>query len=99
MAYLLLNGQLPKTDELTKWNATIGSHAMVHESVRQFLDGFRWGSHTMGMLVSVLGAKSTFYPDSRNMSSPELMDLHIARLVSKVATVAALCYRHSRGLP
>ncbi len=82
-----------------EWEETIASHAMVHESIRNFLDGFRWGSHTMGMLVSVLGAKSTFYPDSRNLSSPELMELHIARLVSKVATVAALCYRHSRGLP
>jgi citrate synthase len=99
VAYLLLNGELPKTAELDEWKDTIASHAMVHESIRNFLDGFRWGSHTMGMLVSVLGAKSTFYPDSRNMSSPELMELHIARLTSKVATVAAMCYRHSRGLP
>ena len=99
VAYLLLNGELPKAPELETWKQTIASHSMVHESVRQFLDGFRWGSHTMGMLVSVLGAKSTFYPDSRNIASPELMELHIARLTSKVATVAALCYRHSRGLP
>ena len=99
VAYLLLNGELPNTEELKTWESTIADHAMVHESIRNFLDGFRWGSHTMGMLVSVLGAKSTFYPDSRNISSPELMDLHIARLTSKVATVAALCYRHSRGLP
>ena len=98
-AYLLLNGELPKADELAEWEETIADHAMIHESIRNFLDGFRWGSHTMGMLVSVLGAKSTFYPDSRNMSSNELMELHISRLVSKVASVAAFCYRHSRGLP
>jgi len=98
-AYLLLNGELPNAKEQKEWEATIASHAMVHESIRKFLDGFRWGSHTMGMLVSALGAKSTFYPDSRNMASLELMELHIARLVSKVASVAALCYRHSRGLP
>ncbi len=99
VAYLLLNGELPNQNELNEWKETIASHAMIHESIRNFLDGFRWGSHTMGMLVSVLGAKSTFYPDSRNLSSPELMELHIARLVSKVATVGAFCYRHSRGLP
>lgn len=99
VAHLLLNGELPKNDELKAWEEEIASHAMIHESIRNFLNGFRWGSHTMGMLVSVLGAKSTFYPDARNMSSPELMDLHIARLVSKVATVGAFCYRHSRGLP
>ncbi len=99
VAYLLLNGELPNEKELTAWELTIADHAMIHESIRNFLDGFRWGSHTMGMLVSVLGAKSTFYPDSRNMESPELMQLHISRLVSKVATVAAFCYRHSVGLP
>ncbi|HAA76055.1 TPA: citrate (Si)-synthase [Candidatus Latescibacteria bacterium] len=98
-AYLLLNGELPSSNELEGWEQTIASHGMIHESIRNFLDGFRWGSHTMGMLVSVLGAKSTFYPDARNMSSQELMELHISRLVSKVATVAAFCYRHSRGLP
>ncbi len=98
-AYLLLNGELPSSNELEEWEQTIASHGMIHESIRNFLDGFRWGSHTMGMLVSVLGAKSTFYPDARNMSSQELMELHISRLVSKVATVAAFCYRHSRGLP
>lgn len=98
-AYLLLNGELPTEQELAEWEETIAEHAMIHESIRNFLDGFRWGSHTMGMLVSVLGAKSTFYPDARNISSPDLMELHIARLVSKVATVAAYCYRHSRGLP
>ena len=99
VAYLLLKGELPNGQELEDWEATIASHAMIHESIKNFLDGFRWGAHTMGMLVSVLGAKSTFYPDSRNMSSPELMQLHISRLVSKVATVAAFCYRHSVGLP
>jgi len=99
VAYLLLNGELPNEKELKDWETTIASHAMIHESIKNFLDGFRWGAHTMGMLVSVLGAKSTFYPDSRNMSSPELMQLHISRLVSKVATVAAFCYRHSVGLP
>ena len=98
-AYLLLNGELPSQSELAGWEETIAGHSMIHESIRNFLDGFRWGSHTMGMLVSVLGAKSTFYPDARNMSSQELMELHISRLVSKVATVAGFCYRHSRGLP
>ena len=80
-AYLLLNGELPNAAEQKEWEETIAGHAMVHESIRNFLDGFRWGSHTMGMLVSVLGAKSTFYPDSRDMASVEMMDLHISRLV------------------
>ncbi len=98
-AYLLLYGNLPNSGQYTSWVQKVKSHAMIHESIKNFLDGFRWGSHTMGMLVSVLGAKSTFYPDAREIEDPEVMDLHIARLVSKVATVAAFGYRHSRGLP
>jgi citrate synthase len=53
----------------------------------------------MGMLVGALGALSTFYPDARNIEDEDVLDLHICRLVGKVATVAAFGYRHSRGLP
>ncbi len=99
VAYLLLYGELPQQDAYEMWVNKVKSHAMIHESIKNFLEGFRVGSHTMGLLVSVLGAKSTFYPDAREIADPEVMDTHISRLVSKVATVAAFGYRHSRGLP
>ena len=99
VAYLLLYGELPRQDAYETWVRKVKSHAMIHESIKNFLEGFRVGSHTMGMLVSVLGAKSTFYPDAREIADPDVMDTHISRLVSKVATVAAFGYRHSRGLP
>ena len=99
VAYLLLNGELPAQQQLEGWEQTIAEHAMLHESIKQFLEGFRYDSHTMGMLVGALGALSTFYPDARDISDQEVLDLHICRLVGKVATVAAFGYRHSRGLP
>ncbi len=99
VAYLLLNGELPAQQQLEGWEETITEHEMLHESIKQFLEGFHYDSHTMGMLVGALGALSTFYPDARDISDEEVLDLHICRLVGKVATVAAFGYRHSRGLP
>ncbi|MDP6042150.1 MAG: citrate synthase [Candidatus Latescibacteria bacterium] len=99
VAYMLLQGELPSQDELDVWCNTIRERQALHESVKLFLDGFRYDAHTMGMLVGALGALSTFYPDARNIEDEDVLDLHICRLVGKVATVAAFGYRHSRGLP
>lgn len=99
VAHLLLYGALPTQPELDVWEKDIVSNSMVHESIKQILGGYRYNAHTMGMLVGVLGAKSTLYPDSRNIEDPEVVDLHTRRLVAKVATVAAFGFRHSRGLP
>lgn len=99
VAYLLLYGELPNREELGIWEQDILANAMVHESTKQILSGYRYNAHTMGMLVGVLGAKSTLYMDSRNIEDPDVLELHTRRLVSKVATVAAYGFRHSRGLP
>jgi len=99
VAHLLLYGALPTQPELDVWEKDIVSNSMVHESIKQILAGYRYNAHTMGMLVGVLGAKSTLYPDSRTIDDPEVVDLHTRRLVAKVATVAAFGFRHSRGLP
>lgn len=99
VAYLLLYGELPSQSDLGDWSATIRDHQMLHESIKTYLSGFNYDSHTMGMLVGALGALSTFYPDARDISDEEVLDLHCCRLVGKVATIAAFGYRHSRGLP
>ena len=98
-ALLLLEGELPSADRLASWEREIMSHVMIHESIKVFLGGFQYDAHTMGMLVGALGALSTFYPDARDISDEEVRDRHISRLISKVSTVAAFGYRHSRGLP
>ena len=98
-ALLLLEGELPSADRLASWEREIMSHMMIHESIKVFLGGFQYDAHTMGMLVGALGALSTFYPDARDISDEEVRDRHILRLISKVSTVAAFGYRHSRGLP
>ena len=99
IAWLLLNGELPSEKEYDGFCADIKKDSMLHESIKKFLEGFRYDSHTMGMLVGVLGALSTFYPDARDISDDETRESHIFRLIGKVTTIAAFGYRHSRGLP
>ncbi|MEM7676248.1 MAG: citrate/2-methylcitrate synthase, partial [Myxococcota bacterium] len=98
-AYLLLKGVLPHPDRLRMWRQNITVHTMVHENVKKFLDGFRHDAHPMGMLVSTIGALSTFYPEANQIFDRENRRLQIRRLIGKTPTLAAFCYRRSRGLP
>ena len=99
VAYLLIDGELPKRGQLDDFVDNITSHTMVHENIRKFIDGFRYDAHPMGVLVSTVGALSTFYPDAKNVKDPEARRLQIHRLIAKITTLAAYAYRHRRGLP
>ena len=99
VAFLLLYGELPAAKELEDWTDNIKDHELIHESIKGFLSGFGYNAHTMGMLVGALGALSTFYPESRKIHEEDLLELHTARLIGKVATIGAFGYRHSRGMP
>ncbi len=98
-SYLILFKKLPNRDELGKWVDDVTHHTLLHENVKKFIEGFRYDAHPMGILISTLGALSTFYPDARNISDPESRRLQITRLIAKTPTIAAMAYRHMRGLP
>jgi len=99
VAYLLNVGELPNRAQLDKWVSDITYHTYVHTNLIKFLEGFRYDAHPMGMLLGVVGALSTFYPDAKDIHDPANRYLQKVRLMSKVPTIAAFCFRHSRGLP
>ena len=99
VAYLLLNGELPTLDELDSWNSRVMRHAMLHENVRKFMDGFHYDAHPMGMLISTVAALSTFYPDVRKIADRTCRRKQIVRLIGKMPTLAAFAYRHRLGRP
>lgn len=99
VAYLILHGELPTEDELNHWADEVRHHTMLHETTKKFLEGFRYDAHPMAMFVSTVAALATVYPDSRKVLDPEVRRKQIARLVGKVPTIAAYCYRHSLGYP
>jgi len=74
-------------------------HTYVHTNVQKFLEGFRYDAHPMGMLLGAVGALSTFYPDAKEIGDSEGRKLQRVRLLAKLPTIAALVFRHSRGLP
>ncbi len=99
-AYLLLNGDLPTADQLAKWQYDVTHHTMIHENMRKrFVDGFHYDAHPMGMFISATAALGTFYDDAKDIFDKDSLDKQILRLVAKVPTIAAMCYRFSQGLP
>ncbi|MGD0215615.1 MAG: citrate synthase [Terriglobales bacterium] len=99
VAYLLLNGDLPTATELQDWVYEITHHTMLHETTKQFMEGFRDNAHPMAMLVSTVAALSTIYPDAKNVHDPAVRLLQIKRLVGKMPSIAAMSYRHMVGFP
>jgi citrate synthase len=98
-AYLLLHGELPNRGELESWTGEITLHTMLNENVKTLMDGFRYDAHPMGMLISTVGALSTFYPEAKRIGDPAVRRKQILRLIAKVPTAAAFTYRHIIGMP
>jgi citrate synthase len=99
VAYLLIHGDLPTKKQYEEWSHEITIHTFVHENVKDFMQGFRYDAHPMGMLLASVGALSTFYPDAPQIKDAEVRYLHIIRLIAKMPTLAAFAYRHNRGMP
>ncbi len=100
VAYLLLHGELPTTEQFEVWRHEITYHTFIHENVRKrFLDGFHYDAHPMGMLVSAVAALSTFYADAKDIFNPDARAKQIIRLIAKMPTLAAAAHRFSVGMP
>jgi citrate synthase len=98
-AYLIIYGELPNRAQLDEWTGNITTHTMLHENIKQLMESFRYDAHPMGMLLSTVGALSTFYPDAKNTTDPESVDLKTYRAIAKMPTIAAFAHRNSVGLP
>ena len=99
VAYLLLHGELPTQAQLDDWVHSITYHTFVHENLKQFIEGFRYNAHPMGMLMATVSALSTFYPEASKIGDPENRMLQITRLIAKMPTLGAFAYRHQLGKP
>ena len=98
-AYLMLYGELPNKAQLEEWTHNITYHSIIHENIKKLIDGFHHDAHPMGILVSTVGALSTFYPEAKKIFDVKSRHDQTYRLISKMPTLAAFAYRHSLGLP
>lgn len=100
VAYLLIYGELPKERELEEFVHQVTRHTLIHEDMKKFYEGYPAKAHPMGVLASMIGALSTFYPESQKSELiPEEVDRTIRRLIAKISTIAAWSYKKSQGFP
>jgi citrate synthase len=100
VAYLLIHGDLPSSEQLDQWVHNVTHHTFIHENMRKrFVDGFHYDAHPMGMFVSALAALGTFYDGAKEIENPTARRHQKLRLIAKAPTIAAMMYRFSVGLP
>lgn len=99
VCYLLMHGELPTKTEKNLFIKHIKNHTMVHEQLRNFFNGFRRDAHPMAIMVGVVGALSAFYHDSLDINNPEHRNTAALRMIAKMPTIAAMCYKYSIGMP
>jgi citrate synthase len=99
VAYLLLYGELPTPVQLEDFTRIITHHTMINESLLRFFQGFHNNAHPMAMMVGVVGSLSAFYHDSMDISDPRHREISAHRLIAKIPTIAAACYKHNVGEP
>jgi citrate synthase len=99
VAYLLYFGELPTQNQLDEFVNIVLSHTLIHEQTKKFIDGFRHDAHPMGMFLSTVAALSTFYKEGKNIFDAQNRLIQFERMMAKMPTIAAFCYRHSVGMP
>ncbi len=99
VCYLLLNGELPNKQQKEEFDASVRYHTMVHEQINFFFRGFRRDAHPMAIMVGVVGALSAFYHEALNINDPVSRQTAANRLIAKMPTIAAMCYKYSIGQP
>ncbi len=98
-AYLLIYGELPNEQQLSRWSNLLTRHSLLHEDMKRFFDGFPSTAHPMAVLSSMVCSLSTYYPEDHDIDDKESMDRTYARLISKVRTIAAYAFKKSIGQP
>ncbi|MDZ4811785.1 MAG: citrate synthase [Pseudomonadota bacterium] len=98
-SYLLINGELPSSDQFRTFEHDVTHHTMMHESIKTFLHGFHYDAHPMAMLCGTIGSLAAFYHDTLDIEDPAQRKLAAIRLIAKMPTIAAACYRYTIGWP
>ena len=99
VAYLLIFGELPNIDQLTKFQNDIKANSFVDEDVKKIIDAFPKAAHPMGVLASLTSALTAFNPSSVNVDSDEDMYKAIAKIMGKFPVLVAWTMRKTQGLP
>jgi len=98
-AWLLIFGELPTRDQLSRFSAALCAEELLHEDVKHHFEGFPPNGHPMAMLSAVINSLGCYHPDLLEIESRGEFYLAASKIISKVRTIAAFSYRKSMGLP
>jgi len=99
VAYALIFGDLPTSDQLERFYADIKTQSVVDEDVKKIVDAFPKTAHPMGVLSSLTSALTAFNPSSVNVKSEEDMYKAICKIMGKFPVLVAWTMRKKQGLP
>ncbi|WP_422081619.1 citrate synthase [Ulvibacterium sp.] len=99
VAYLLIFGELPNREQLSKFHNDIREESHVDEEMKKILDGFPKSAHPMGVLSSLTSALVAFNPSSVDVSSESEMYKSTVRILAKFPVLVAWAMRKKKGLP
>ena len=99
VSYLLIFGELPSQDQLSKFHLDIKDNAIVDDDVRKILDAFPKTAHPMGILSCLTSALTAFNPSSVNVDSDEEMYRAIVKIMGKLPVLVSWAMRKINGLP
>ena len=99
VAYLLINGELPSQKQFDDWVHVIKMHAMTHEHLSRFFQGFRYDAHPMSMLASVVASVASYYHNTTDIYNPDDRRLTAQRVIAKMPNLVSKIYRYGSGLP
>ncbi len=99
VSYLLIYGELPNRIQLENFVDRISKHAMIHEDMKLFFEGFSKNAHPMVILSSMVSSLSAYYTEASGKASIENLEINSARLIAKISTIAAFSYKKSVGQP
>ena len=99
VSYLLIYGELPNAEKKQVFETSIARHNRIRENLRRFLHGFNHDAHPMAMMAAVVSSLSAFFHDRLDIRDYEHRMVTARRLIAKMPTIAAACYKHSIGDP
>ncbi len=99
VAFLLIFGELPTEEQLTKLQDDIHHESLVDEDIKTILKSFPKSAHPMGVLSSLTSALISFNPSSVDVDSDEDMYKAIVLLMAKFPILCSWAQRKIKGLP
>ncbi|WP_121542579.1 citrate synthase [Candidatus Rickettsia colombianensi] len=98
VAYLLIYGELPSSEQYNNFTKQVAHHSLVNERLHYLFQTFCSSSHPMAIMLAAVGSLSAFYPDLLNFKEADY-ELTAIRMIAKIPTIAAMSYKYSIGQP